>query len=104
MLGQVTGLKLAAANRRLIELIAARLGLRARFHAASELGIGADDADARLAQMVARLAPAGTYLSGRGGAKYQDPGRVCRRLASSLPTQIFVIRLIRNPAPVSPPA
>ena len=73
MLGQVTGLKLAAANRRLIELIAARLGLRARFHAASELGIGADDADARLAQMVARLAPAGTYLSGRGGAKYQDP-------------------------------
>lgn len=73
MLGQVAGLKLAAANRRLIELIAARLGLETGFHGASELGIGAEEADARLAQMVARLAPGGTYLSGRGGAKYQDP-------------------------------
>ncbi len=72
MMGKVTGMKLAAANRRLVEMVANRLGLQTRFHAASELGVGSSEADERLAKIVARLAPGGAYLSGRGGAKYQD--------------------------------
>ena len=62
---------LAAVNAGLIEVIARRLGLAARFVTSSALGIAADDADVRLAAIAARLAPGGTYLSGAGGAKYQ---------------------------------
>lgn len=63
---------LAAINGRLVRDIAARLGLAARFETSAALGITAEAADERLALIVARLAPGGTYLSGGGGAKYQS--------------------------------
>jgi hypothetical protein len=63
---------LAEANSTLIERVARRLGLGARFERSSALGVAAGDASARLAGIVSLLAPGGTYLSGGGGAKYQD--------------------------------
>lgn len=63
---------LAAVNRHLIEGLAGELGLTCRFVASSELAApGASDD--RLIRLVAAVDPTGTYLSGRGGAKYQDP-------------------------------
>lgn len=72
MMSAVAGFGLATANRRLIEAIAGRLGLGARFCAASDFNVGGTNGDTRLAQIVAAVAPGGIYLSGRGGAKYQD--------------------------------
>jgi hypothetical protein len=62
---------LAAINRHVVEAIASELGLRPRFAAASALGI-AGKGGARLAAIVASLAPGGVYLSGKGGAQYQN--------------------------------
>lgn len=63
---------LAEANRHIVEAIAARLGLVCRFERASALPADGQAGDARLAAIVAALAPGGTYLSGKGGAKYQS--------------------------------
>ena len=63
---------LAEANTFLIARVAARLGLGARFVASSSLGVPPDTADARLAEIVRRLAPGGCYLSGAGCANYQS--------------------------------
>jgi hypothetical protein len=63
---------LAASNMSLIQAIAARLGLERRFHRASALGASGLSGDVRLAALVAALDAGGTYLSGRGGAKYQS--------------------------------
>jgi len=66
---------LAAANRRIVEGVAERLQLRTRFALASDYpnpdGLRSD---ARLIDLVTRLG-ADVYLSGRGGASYQDPLR-----------------------------
>lgn len=64
--------RLAIVNMHLIERIALRLGLAARILASSSLGIASDTPDARLADIVDRIAPGGTYISGGGGAKYQS--------------------------------
>ena len=63
---------LAAVNQVLIERIAGRLGLDCEFRLSSALGHGAQSGDARLAALVAEIAPSGTYLSGAGGANYQS--------------------------------
>lgn len=64
---------LAAANRLLVEGLAARLDVRPRFLASSDLDLPPAAGDDRLVAIVQALAPGGTYLSGRGGAGYQDP-------------------------------
>lgn len=68
---------LAAINRHIVEAVSGELGLRARFAASSELAI-AGRGGARLAAIVAALAPGGVYLSGRGGANYQDEADFAR--------------------------
>lgn len=65
---------LAAINRHFILGIAGRLGLHPAIHMASDMGVDGKSDD-RLVAMVAALAPGGTYLSGRGGAGYQEPGK-----------------------------
>ena len=62
---------LAAINASLIEKVARRLGLTTPFCRSSEQGVAVGEADERLAAIVSKLAPGGTYLSGAGGAKYQ---------------------------------
>ena len=100
--GAGDGAEAGAANRHLIELIAAQLGLRARFHAASGLGIGADDADA--AGTDGRAACARWVLSLRSRRR-QIPGgpavfaAVRHQLAY---TDFRHPAYPRNPAPVSP--
>lgn len=69
---------LAAANRALVTRLAAALGLRTRFESASALGAAAGRSDDRLVALVEAVAPGGTYLSGRGGAGYQDPEKFAR--------------------------
>lgn len=64
--------RLSSLNAHLIKAVAHRLGLSARFIASSSLAVEADAADIRLAEIVERLAPGGTYLSGGGGAQYQS--------------------------------
>jgi hypothetical protein len=71
-LGETPSGNLATANIFLIGRIAARLGLGARFVTSSSLGVPPGTADARLAEIVHRLAPGGRYLSGAGGANYQS--------------------------------
>jgi len=66
--------RLAPMNEMFIRLAAGRLGFAGRVVRASEIGVPiGDQPEARLAAIVARLAPSGTYLSGAGGANYQDP-------------------------------
>lgn len=67
---------LAAINRALVEAVAGRLGLTCRFVTSSSLALAGDVAsDDRLVEIVAAVAPGGAYLSGKGGAKYQDPDK-----------------------------
>lgn len=63
---------IAICNRYIIELIAAELGLSCRFAASSEFGVKDCTGDDRLIRLARTICPAGTYLSGSGGAKYQD--------------------------------
>lgn len=65
---------LASINVHFISAIAAHLGIATPLERASALGI-AGTADARLVAIVQRLAPGGTYLSGRGATAYQDPAK-----------------------------
>lgn len=69
------GADLATVNRALVERIAARLGLRTEFRSSSGIETGAARGDDRLVTIVDSLAPGGTYLSGKGGAGYQDPAK-----------------------------
>lgn len=66
------GANMAAINRTLVEAVARHLSLDCEFHASSAFALGDAAGDVRLARLVAALDPRGTYLSGRGGAKYQD--------------------------------
>lgn len=70
---------LAASNEALIAALAARLGLKPVLRRASELkvgeaagGIAGDD---RLVALVRACGQGAVYLSGRGGANYQDPAK-----------------------------
>jgi hypothetical protein len=64
---------LATINRYLIESFCRELGLGCRFLASSEIGTKGKTGDERLVTLVTAVAPAGTYISGKGGAEYQDP-------------------------------
>ena len=71
----VAEMDLASTNRGLIEAVVARLDLACRFTASSAIptdGLASDD---RLVELVVSIDPHGTYLSGGGGAGYQDPGK-----------------------------
>lgn len=64
---------LADVNIRLIEALSIRLGVRTEFRRSSQMpadGLARDD---RLVALVKDVAPSGVYLSGKGGASYQDP-------------------------------
>lgn len=69
------GHDLASINRALIEGAVRRLGLACRFHASSAFDVGDASADDRLVRLVAVIDTGGAYLSGRGGARYQDPDK-----------------------------
>lgn len=68
----VPALDIAAINSVLIEKIADRLGASCKFVRSSTIDTGAARGDARLARIVAKLAPGGVYLSGSGGQNYQE--------------------------------
>jgi hypothetical protein len=63
---------LSELNISLVRALCARLGLIREFHLSSHLGVEGKG-DERLVRLVGSVAPGGTYLSGKGGAKYQDP-------------------------------
>ncbi len=64
---------LASINRFLIDGIASELGLNGIFKASSGTPTGELTSDERLVALVASIDAGGTYLSGTGGAGYQDP-------------------------------
>ena len=76
--GRLANGDLASNNRQLIENIAARLDLSPDFRASSEFATGAAASDDRLIAIVRAIAANGTYLSGKGGANYQDPVKFAR--------------------------
>ncbi len=65
---------LAAVNMHLVRGLAGLLGLSCTFRCSSDLEL-ASASDERLVGIVSLVAPGGTYLSGRGAAKYQDPDK-----------------------------
>jgi GNAT superfamily N-acetyltransferase len=74
LLLSVSGSNLATVNIGLIKGLCERLHLPSIFRCASELSLTAQ-ADDRLIEIVSLVAPGGKYLSGKGGAKYQDPAK-----------------------------
>lgn len=64
---------LAGNNRALIEAIAARIGLVCTYRRASEFDTAGTSGDDRLIAIAKAIHPAAIYLSGKGGAQYQDP-------------------------------
>lgn len=65
---------LAAVNMHLVQELAGLLGLSCAFRKSSGLAL-ASSSDDRLVEIVSQVAPGGTYISGKGGAKYQDPAK-----------------------------
>ncbi|HUT49662.1 MAG TPA: WbqC family protein [Alphaproteobacteria bacterium] len=63
---------LAAINMHLIGCIADLLGLKTPRLLSSDLGLDELKGSERLIAICQHIAPGGTYLSGRGGVKYQD--------------------------------
>ncbi|MGB0630067.1 MAG: WbqC family protein [Alphaproteobacteria bacterium] len=72
MLSETPQSNLAESNRYLVESIASKLGLVCDFRQSSDLVTGDKRGDDRLVEIVSGLAPGGRYVSGRGGASYQD--------------------------------
>ena len=72
---EADGENLAAINQTLIRAVARHLGFTRQFHVSSSFDLGDVAGDARLAVLVAAIDPNGTYLSGKGGANYQDPAK-----------------------------
>lgn len=67
----VAGKQMHEGNMFFIRSIASKLGLDAQFHVSSAFGID-EKSDERLVSIVKAISPTGTYLSGKGGLKYQD--------------------------------
>jgi hypothetical protein len=63
---------LAAVNRRLVEGIAGLLDIECRLYASSDIPTGKLMGDDRLVALIRSVDGATEYLSGRGGANYQD--------------------------------
>jgi len=59
-------------NIYLLRRLCERTGLEKKFHLSSSFEVQGKGDD-RLVALMERLAPGGTYLSGKGGAKYQEP-------------------------------
>ena len=64
---------LAVTNQFLIESLVRRLGLTCAFCRASDHTAGEIPPDDRIIALVGAVAPGAAYLSGKGGAGYQDP-------------------------------
>lgn len=62
-------------NVALVKMLCKRLGIGTQFYLSSELGHDNFASDDRLIALVAALDKNGTYLSGKGGATYQDPSK-----------------------------
>jgi hypothetical protein len=73
--GALPGDNIAATNRALIEAVSVRLGVGPKFVTSSSFGVGELRGDDRLIEIVRRVDPSATYLSGKGGANYQDPAK-----------------------------
>jgi hypothetical protein len=71
------GDELVEVNIGLVTFLAERLGLRCQFRRSSELQLQSASDD-RLIEITAQVSPSGTYLSGKGAAKYQDPDKFLR--------------------------
>lgn len=69
---------IAAANQILIETLAGALKLRCRCLRSSEVVVGDAAGDDRLIAILRAVGPNVTYLSGMGGANYQDPEKFAR--------------------------
>ena len=67
--------KISDANLRMIQMLAGHLGLAPRYARSAEIETGDGTGDDRLIALVTHVAPRGTYLSGKGGAKYQDAAK-----------------------------
>ncbi len=89
-------------NARLIRRMASRLGIRTRMLASSEIGMATAAADERLAEIVARLAPGGVYLSGAGGAKYQSAATFASRGVALVTSDFRPAPYPRGDAPFLP--
>lgn len=70
----ISGSNIAAVNMHLITNIATRLDIACRFIRSSTLTLSSMSDD-RLVEIVASVAPRGTYLSGNGAVSYQDPNK-----------------------------
>ncbi|MEM8970655.1 MAG: WbqC family protein [Pseudomonadota bacterium] len=62
-------------NAQLVRRIADGLGIKTRLLSSSTLDANHLKSDDRLAFIVEKLAPQGTYLSGKGGVNYQNPAK-----------------------------
>jgi hypothetical protein len=63
---------IATVNQSLIEAVAGTLSLRCVFRRASNFDTAGLSGDDRLIAIVRQVSPGATYLSGKGGANYQD--------------------------------
>lgn len=71
--GKIIEEDIASSNQKFIEGIAAKLGLSCKFRRSSEFDTGSATGDDRLISILRALGPDVEYLSGKGGANYQDP-------------------------------
>ena len=69
---ELPGTSLADVNQVLIEELARLMGVQPMVCRSSEIETGDATGDDRLIAIVDEVAPGGTYLSGKGGAGYQD--------------------------------
>lgn len=73
MYGSLSQASLAAVNEALIACLADKLAIEVRTVRSSQIDTGSLMGDDRLIAIAGHLAPSGTYVSGKGGASYQDP-------------------------------
>jgi hypothetical protein len=94
---------LAEVNAHLVRWLAAQLGLATRIEMSSNLALAGDlESDARLAEIVAHMAPGGTYLSGAGGAKYQTEATFAARGVSLAYSSFNLVPYGRGSSPFLP--
>lgn len=72
IIGDCPEANIATSNRYMIECIVAELGFRCKFKVSSDFDIGENVADDRLICLTQATSRNGIYLSGAGGANYQD--------------------------------
>jgi hypothetical protein len=66
---------IAVINQTLIQRLCGLLNISTPFKRSSDFSIGDTAADDRIIELVTQIAPGGSYLSGHGGASYQDPAK-----------------------------